>query len=171
MKYKNLILFFGFLFFFGCKDKSKEEVQYPRWIGDIGHNNAQDEEGFAPCNGEDAVFQYFNLADEPAFNGEKNLLVEYFKTQYETAPGQNQNGMIRIRFMVNCKGKAGRFRMIQSDNNYQEFSFAPEVTQQLMNLTKGIDRWKILYREESPLDYYFYLIFKIRDGQIEEILP
>ncbi|WP_339610225.1 hypothetical protein [uncultured Planktosalinus sp.] len=73
--------------------------------------------------------------------------------------------------MVNCEGKAGRFRVLQSDNEYRETKFDDAIVSQLENIIKGIEKWAILYSGETPVDYYMYLIFKITDGQLIEILP
>ena len=84
---------------------------------------------------------------------------------------KNQNGLIRIRFIVNCEGKAGRFRVLQSDYSYKEKEFNKEIVSQLLSITKQINNWEVLYKQENAVDYYMYLIFKITDGQLTEILP
>lgn len=65
----------------------------------------------------------------------------------------------------------GRFRVLQSDYDYQEKEFNEEIVSQLLSITKQINYWEILYKEKNPVDYYMYLIFKITDGQLTEILP
>tara|TARA_R110002020_G_scaffold444853_1_gene656494 strand:- start:2053 stop:2316 length:264 start_codon:yes stop_codon:yes gene_type:complete len=83
----------------------------------------------------------------------------------------DQNGFIRLRFIVNCEGKTGRFRVLQSDENFEEMEFDNKIVNQLVTITKGIEKWGIFYRQDDPIDYYMYLIFKIKDGQLTEILP
>ncbi|MDX1754292.1 MAG: hypothetical protein R3259_13955 [Salinimicrobium sediminis] len=73
--------------------------------------------------------------------------------------------------MVNCEGKADRFRILQADKDYNEIEFDERITNQLLEITKGIESWKVMYGHEIPVDYYFYLIFKIKNGRITEILP
>jgi hypothetical protein len=60
---------------------------------------------------------------------------------------------------------------LQSDYNYQEKNFNKEIVSQLLNITKEIENWEAFKRNEVPVDYYMYLIFKITDGQLTEILP
>jgi len=40
-----------------------------------------------------------------------------------------------------------------------------------MRITKSLSGWKILPNDEAPTDYYQYLIFKIKNGEIIEIMP
>lgn len=162
-----------FLTLWSCQTekKSAEKQEYLRWVGDIGQNDQIDELDFKVCNGDDKIFQYFNLGKGPVYSGEKSKVLNTFKSKYKPITGKNENGLIRIRFIVNCEGKAGRFRVLQSDYDYQETEFDEEIVSQLLNLTKGIDKWEVLHRNEVPVDYYMYLIFKITDGQLVEILP
>jgi hypothetical protein len=148
-----------------------EKQEYLRWVGDIEQNDQMDDPGFTVCKGDDQILQYFNLGQGPVYPGEKSKIINVFKTKYQPITGNNQNGLIRIRFIVNCEGKAGRFRVLQSDYNYQETKFDKKIVSQLVNITRGIENWEVLYREVVPADYYMYLIFKITNGQITEILP
>lgn len=156
------------LSFLSCQP---DKPNYLRWVGDIEHNTQMDDINFKVCNGDEQVFQYFNLGEGPVYSGEKSNILNTFKSNFKQVADNDENGLIRIRFIVNCEGKAGRFRVLQSDYNYQEKEFNNEITSQLLSITKQIDNWKILYNNEKPVDYYMYLIFKITDGQLIEILP
>jgi len=171
---KKIILIPIIIFFISCKSdkRTNNEKEYLRHVGDIKHDSLADNTNFKICNGDDYVFQYFNLGDGPVYAGEKPSLIKTFKTKYKPVLGGNQNGLIRIRFIVNCEGHAGRFRDLQSDSNFNETEFDDKIVSQLMEITEGIEAWKILYSDDNkPVDYYYYLIFKITNGQISEILP
>lgn len=159
--------------FWGCQTQktTSDTHDYLRWVGDIQHNNKIDATDFKVCNGEDDVLQYFNVGQGPIYLKEKSEIIETFKSKYKPIRNKKENGLIRIRFIVNCEGKAGRFRILQSDYDYKEKEFDPETVSQLLSITKGIEKWQILSRKEIPVDYYMYLIFKIVDGQLIEILP
>ncbi|OYX26588.1 MAG: hypothetical protein B7Z06_05410 [Flavobacteriales bacterium 32-35-8] len=171
---KVVIIIIALIFIpLGCKTESKFEnkKEYLRWVGDIEQNNEIDNSNFKVCNGDEKIFQYFNLGEGPRYNKEKTTILETFKVKYKPIKSKIQNGLIRIRFVVNCEGKAGRFRTLQSDYDYKEIEFDKRIVSQLIEITKEIDNWEILFRDEMPVDYYFYLIFKISDGRITEILP
>ncbi len=148
-----------------------EKKQYLRWVGDIESNKKMDKPDFKICNGDENVYQYFNVGQGPVYVGEKVRILDTFKEKYKPVSKKDQNGLIRIRFVVNCDGKAGRFRVIQSDYNYQKKEFDKSIVSQLLEITKGIEDWVVLEEKDTPVDYYMYLIFKITDGKIIEILP
>ncbi|MBD0823920.1 hypothetical protein [Aestuariibaculum marinum] len=171
MKKSFLILLLAILCNCQLEKKASLKGKYLRWVGDIEQNNQIDETEFKVCNGDDKILQYFNLGDGPIYTGEKSKILNTFKSKYQPISDKNQNGLIRIRFIVNCEGNAGRFRVLQSDYEYQEKEFDKEIVSQLLKITKGIENWHVFKRNEVPVDYYMYLIFKITDGQLTEILP
>ena len=159
--------------FWSCQTEKKvnEKQEYLRWVGDIEQDEQIDKLKFKACNGDDKILQYFNLGEGPIYSGEKSRILNTFKTNYKQITDRKENGLIRIRFIVNCEGKSGRFRVLQSDYYYQEKEFDKEIVSQLLNITKGIEDWEVYKRNEVPVDYYMYLIFKITNGQLTEILP
>ncbi len=169
--YLAIILLFSILC--GCQTEKKvsEKQEYLRWVGDIEQNDQIDDLSFEVCNGDDKILQYFKLGEGPVYNGEKSKVLNTFKSNYKPISDKKENGLIRIRFIVNSKGKAGRFRVLQSGYDYQEKQFNQKIVSQLLNITKGIENWEVFYRNEVPVDYYMYLIFKIKNGQLTEILP
>lgn len=162
-----------FLFLSACHSQKviSENNDYLRWVGDIAYSKEIDKTDFLVCNGDDEIVQYFNISDGPMYFGEKSSLVQTFNEKFEPIIDSTQNGLIRLRFIVNCKGEAGRYRILQSDTNYQEFTFDNRITDQLAQITKEIVKWQILYKDQTPADYYFYLVFKIKNGALNEILP
>ena len=173
MKKSFLAIILLFSIFWGCQTEKKvnEKEEYLRWIGDIGQNDQIDKTEFKVCNGDDKILQYFNLGEGPVYSGEKSKILKIFKSKCKPITDKDENGLIRIRFVVNCESKAGRFRVLQSDYDYQEKEFDKKIVSQLLNITKGIENWELFKRNEVPVDYYMYLIFKITDGQLTEILP
>lgn len=171
---KTITLILIICFFFSCKSDKKTiyKKEYLRHVGDILKDSLTDNINFKVCHGDDNVFQYFNLGYGPVYAGEKSTLLNTFKTKYKPVIDKNQNGLIRIRFIVNCEGQAGRFRILQSDTDFNETEFDEKIISQLIDITKNIGEWVILLNNnKQPVDYYFYLIFKINNGQITEILP
>lgn len=174
-KMKKTLIAISFLFSIisSCQSEKKveEKQEYLRWVGDIEQNDKIDKLDFKVCNGDDKILQYFNLGEGPLYSGEKSTILKTFKSKYKPSVDNSQNGLIRIRFIINCEGKAGRFRVLQSDYDYQEIEFDKRIVSQLVDITKGIENWQICYRSDIPVDYYMYFIFKITDGQLTEILP
>jgi len=146
------------------------DSKYLRWVGDSVSNVAIDTLGFQICSSEYFVKQYFHFDKGLQYKGEKKKLVALFKDKYIPVD-IDQSGWIRIRFIVNCKGETGRFRIIESDLNYQERNFDQRITNQLLNITQSLDGWEIQTKNNKPKDYYQYLIFKIINGDLIEIMP
>ena len=166
-----IYLILASLLILGCSNQSESTSKaYLRWVGDIEHDSLTDGTNFELCNGDENVFQYFNIGEGLQYDGEKKAIRNIFSEKYKPVK-INQSGWVRIRFIVNCKGKTNRFRIIGSDTNYQVMKFDNSITNQLLDITKGLEGWKILMRQENPIDYYQYLIFKIDKGQIVDILP
>lgn len=166
---KKLIPIFVLLGFWSCSQE-QEESAYLRWIGDIPHNETTDQ-GFTLCHNEGDVMQYFHTVNDndQQYEGEKPALEKSIRAQYKPVE-TDQSGWIRIRFIVNCKGETGRFRIISSDFNYEEMTFDAAITDQLLAIAKSLDGW-IPQPKENPRDFYKYLTFTIEQGNLTQILP
>ncbi len=173
MKYFPLLIFA--LLLSSCKGQEEvqktEKKEYLRWVDDIAFDPLLDDSTFVLCNGEDRVYQYFNDSKGMLYKGGKPLIDSAFAKNYRPKKSWGDTGLVRIRFIVNCKGQADRFRLLTSDFNYQPKEFDKRITIQLMEITKSLDGWETMYLRETPVDYYQYLLFKIVDGQIINILP
>lgn len=86
-------------------------------------------------------------------------------------PDIKENGIVRIRFVVNCEGKTGMFEVLELDNNYKEKKFATDIPQQLLKITQDLEDWLPGVRNEESVDAYKFLTFKIKDSEITEIFP
>lgn len=153
-----------------CASEKSTGQKYLRWVGDIENDAALDDASFDLCHGENNVKQYFNTSQGMKFEGEKISLDRYFHERY-TPIAVQESGWVRIRFIINCQGKTGRFRLMQADENYKERNFDKRISDQLLALTKSLKGWEIQILDGESIDYYQYLTFKINRGNIEKILP
>lgn len=157
------------LIFGSCTiQQDQSQNAYPDHVGDIASDEGLDDPDFKVCN-EKGIYQYYNFGKGLQYKGEKPKIEEHFKTFVSEA--EKQSGYVTIRFVVNCTGATGRFRIQQMDTNYQEATFLPETIDQLLTLTKRLDGWVIGDYNGMVRDYYQYLTFKIQEGQLTEILP
>ncbi len=152
------------------QEKSMAKSDYPNRVGDIEYNPETDKQDFELCY-EKHIFQYYNTGEGLEYVGEKIAIEKIFKEKYKSDIISKETGLIRINFVVSCKGKTDRFRLIAMDENYNEKVFLKSITDQLLSITKNLNGWKVKKYGEESIDYYQYLIFKIKDGQLEEILP
>jgi hypothetical protein len=152
------------------QEKTEIKSEHPNYVGDIEFNSASDNKDFELCNSKH-IFQYFNIGDGLLYQGEKLAIEKEFAKKYKSEIIKNETGLIRINFVVNCKGKIDRFRLLSMGENYKEKTFVNSITEQLMSITKSLKGWKGKKYKENEIDYYQYLIFKIENGQLKEILP
>lgn len=164
--FKCLFLFPLFVF---SQQKETNSV-YPNYVGDIKFDKELDNENFELCF-DKHIFQYFNDSNGLEYEGEKLAIENEFLKEFKTKYSANETGLIRINFVVNCKGQTDRFRLIAMDENYKEKEFDKTITEQLLKITKGLKGWKGKQKKGNNIDYYQYLIFKIENGQLKEILP
>lgn len=155
-----------------CKSQSESaSSEYPRWIEDIAFDEKLDNPDFEVCHGEDQVIQYFNLGDNIDIVGEKHYINEMFKEHYDPSLAKKESGLVRIRFLVNCKGETDRYRLLTGSLDYEEVVLDSSITDQLMAITKSLKGWKPKLQGEDPVDFYQFLVFRIIDGEIFKIMP
>jgi len=159
------------LFCCGTKTEGPEENQYLRWVDDIPFDPSRDSQEFKICHGEDSVLQYFNNGLGLEYEGEKYAIKRAFKEHYDEEIVKKENGLIRIRFIVNCNGETGRFRLIAMDENYNKKEFDSSITNQILQISKDLNGWQPMVIGDLTGDYYQYLIFKIEQGRVTKILP
>ena len=152
-------------------ENQSEKQHYFRHIGDSEYIDELDDPDFELCYGDEEVYQYFNNSEGLEYEGEKIAIIEQFKKEYNTEQVKKESGLIRIRFIVNCKGETDRFRLIGRDSYYEDKVFDSSITTQILSITKSLKGWKSKILDGNSIDYYQYLIFKLKDGQIIEILP
>lgn len=148
----------------------QSKAEYQPNVGDIAFDPSLDEPDFKICYAPE-IFQYYNFGKGLQYKGEKIAIIRHFRAKYKGNEFRNIHGYITIRFIVNCEGKTGRFRLQGMDNNYNEATFPTALITQLLDLTKALEGWTPASYEETKMDYYQYLTFKIENGDIKEILP
>lgn len=165
------ILFVILLFpaLFNCQAEG-QSLQYPDQIGDIEFDPTTDKKDFSLCSARH-IFQYFNDSNGLQYKGEKIEINKMFFSQYKNQNIPNETGLIRIRFVVNCKGETDRFRTMGMNEKYKPKTFSSKITAQLMNITKSLNGWNLKKIQNHDVDYYQYLIFKIENGNLIEIMP
>lgn len=163
-----VIAILGVLLFTECGEFSGSLSR--GWVGDIIVDPELDDPAFSVCDEHD-IYQYHNFSNGFQYQGEKYALEQKIRSGYATIKAAGETGLVRIRFVVNCQGESGRFRIMGMDDNYNPKVFDRAILDQLLGITKALDGWKIQRENGAPKDYYQYLIFKLKDGELQEILP
>ncbi|CAA7385897.1 hypothetical protein [Chryseobacterium fistulae] len=169
MKLKYIIYFFILFPCLICCQTFEKVAKYNQYVGDIKFDENLDDPYFKICNPED-TYQYFNGLKGFEYQGEKSAIEERLR-ELNIRGSKNTNGYIIIRFLINCEGKPGLFRMMQMNLDYKEKEIDSLLGIQLLKFTKLLDGWSVKRINNREIDYYQYLTYKIKDGQIIEILP
>jgi hypothetical protein len=133
-------------------------------VGDIPFDAAIDNPAFELID-EDNILPYNTICGF-YIEGERYAVLNYFRENVRLDTIKGATGYITIRFIVNHKGQTDRFRVYEMDNNYKTCYFPSGIKDSLLTATKRLDGWITLDK-----DYYQYILFKMKDGQIETILP
>lgn len=150
--------------------ETKNQKEYFNDLGEIRFDGELDDRNFKVCH-EDLTIPFNYGGFGLVYEGEKRKLVETIKEKFNYPKTKGQTGFITIRFIINCEGKTGRFRVIEMDLNLKAKKFDNNISNQILNITKGLDGWKSLERWKKAWDVQQYLTFKFEDGIITDILP
>lgn len=152
-----------------CSENKKQEP-YFNDLGEIPFDNQLDDKNFNVCH-EDLTMTFNYAGFGLVYEGEKRQIINTFKDKFKYPETKGQTGFITVRFIINCEGETGRFRVIEMDLNLKAKRFDKNISNQILNITKGLDGWKPLDRWEKVWDVQQYLTFKFEDGVITDILP
>ncbi len=162
------------LLVFGC---SPTPPDYPTHdIGYINPENTEDAtEVFKPCDSTESIIQYYNtntIDDAPAYyEGGPKAIRKYILENYPQLNLHQDSGMLTIRFVINCQGQTGYFEVFENDLDFQPTSLNAHTREQLLKITRELNAWKANFHQGSYRDSYMYLIYRIENGKITEILP
>jgi hypothetical protein len=90
---------------------------------------------------------------------------------YKKPENCTQSGFLTVRFIVNCRGEAVAFHVYEIDENYQDRPFDTIISTQLLDFVKKLGDWKIGAYKDKTYNYYAYLCFKIKNGNLETVAP
>ena len=144
------------------EDKFTHSAEY------INPEKALLNEGFEVCN-EDFIVQYYNPQSATYSQG-KNGLRKFIMSHYKNENYTN-SGYLNIRFVINCKGQAGRYVIHENNLDLEPTSFNKDLVDQLFNLTTELKDWNPNYTHDAFRDSYMYISYRIEHGNITEILP
>ncbi|MFM7429088.1 MAG: hypothetical protein KA713_06600 [Chryseotalea sp. WA131a] len=147
-----------------CK---KAENKYLHSVGYIDPATSLGDKDFKTCS--DMIFEYYNSEPDAGYKHGKNILRDSVKTKYNYKG--NDSGYLTFRFVVNCKGLAGRYQIVENDLDFKPKQLNQDLVQHLFTITQELKDWKQLVWEKEPRDYYMYITYKLQDGKIIEILP
>ncbi|MEM7297737.1 MAG: hypothetical protein AAF391_05665 [Bacteroidota bacterium] len=151
-------------------DKRADHGQYR--VAYIDPNESiSDDTNFALCDHIINVADYYNSTPDGRYIHGKRAMLDSIYANLDKSKLFDQNGSLVFRFVVNCEGKAGRFIAEGYDVSYQPMEFETETIEHLLGLLQRLEDWRPVVIREEANDAYFYINFKIENGEIIDILP
>lgn len=83
------------------------------------------------------------------------------------------SGYVTFRFIIDCEGIMSRVLVQQTDENYKPFHFQKEFVNDLYSFLKTMRLWKTNIQVENlkNINYVSFISFKIKNGEIVNIIP
>ncbi len=143
--------------------------KYQHEIGFISSDESVSPALFKVCDSL-KVFQYYNSFPNGGYKFSKRKLRKAIeKIVVDATPA---DGYTVSRFVISCQGRAGRLTVSQYDLNLREVKpdnqFARQITDILLSDTLT---WQPVKIQGTPMDTYMYVMVKINDGKLQDILP
>lgn len=142
--------------------------KYQDYVGFLSPKNRDFSPSFEPCNS-NLPYGYYSNAGFETFKKGKNSFKQYIKSNFKNKH-YTDSGILNLRFIINCKSEVGNMEVNQLNKDYQLTNLNSDLVEELIQLTVLQENWTIA-SNESKNDYYMYLIFRIENGKITEILP
>jgi len=143
---------------------------YENQVGYISNNNTLGDKDFKVCL-EEHLFPFYYGRKPASFTFGKDSIRRYFDEQYSNQGVINESGYITIRFIINCKGEAGRYEILQIGKDYKKKIFNQALVDHLFTLTRNLKDWNPIELRDTKFDSFIHMTFKIENGELLEILP
>lgn len=134
-------------------------------VGDISFNKEIDSPTFKICN-EKKILQYYSVKSNYK-NGRRAIKKEIWKTIENLT--FEKSGFITFRFIINCKGETGRFRIKTINSELKTQEFDAQKIKTLQNTIEKLKNWNAGIMDDKTFDSYYVLNFKIEKGKITDI--
>jgi hypothetical protein len=139
--------------------------QLGKRVGDIHFDSNLDSTDFSLCD-EGKVFQYYSIGTE--YRGGKKTIKEQLQPIIQTN-GFPTNGLLTVRFVVNCHGEAGYFRTKMIDPSLNDVEVSSVAMNHLHSLISGLKDWVPGQVQGKARDSYVQISFKLEQGKVTDI--
>ncbi|EGV43753.2 hypothetical protein BZARG_1207 [Bizionia argentinensis JUB59] len=150
------------------KYKHIPQEKYTHSVEYINPETALLSDGFEVCN-ENYIVPYYTSKNATYSKG-KNGLRKFILSNYENK-NYSDSGYLNIRFVINCKGEAGRYVIHENNLDLEPKQFNKDLVDQLFQITTQLKTWNPNYSYNDYRDSYMYISYRIEHGEITEIIP
>lgn len=161
----------GVIGFFYYQYDWKYEVNSEKYHHDVGYLSPENRD-FSPNFKRCSDYRprgYYSSIGFNIFDNNKAHFKRFFQSNFKSSH-YTDSGMLNLRFIINCKGEVGDMEVNQLNNDYQLTEMNNDLVEEIIQLTAKKENW-VISNNKSNNDKYMYLIFRLEDGKITEILP
>jgi hypothetical protein len=118
-----------------------------------------------------AIYYYQVKAKYPVSSS--TLLTEARSFMAKKGSSVEGSGYVTFRFFINCKGTMSRVQVLQTDENYNTTHFPKEYVNGLYSYLQTLDKWPNQFEVQQlkNITYIAFISFKLKNGQIDNIIP
>ncbi len=149
------------------KGSKKNNQKYPHHIGYLDPSNPDMDKEFRRCNPDVLPYGFYSSAFKYAFKNNPTQFKESIIPRFNKESTFSDSGFLGIRFLIDCKGNIGDYEINELNLDYKKTDFEKDMVDGLLHLCLNKEHWK----GSKNVDTYMYLILKIENGQILEIIP
>ena len=151
---------------------AKVNLQYNRkhqgHIGYLDPENPDAHPNYQRCS-EKLPIGFYHSAAPHIYKDGKGKFRKFIQSNYINK-GYKDNGFLNFRFLIDCNGHIGDIETNQLNTDFEYTALSPGLVEQLYELSFRKEHWNQLAHQEAR-DMYMYLIYKIENGEVAEIIP
>ncbi len=144
------------------------DYNYEDQVGFLSPSNPDYSKGFKRCS-PGLPFGFYSSSTPAIYKENKGKFRKFIYANFNEN-NFDDNGMLNLRFIINCNGEIGDVEVNELNRDFEKIDLNDLLVDQLKALSFRKDNWNFNLIEK-PLDYYMYLIFRIENGKVVDILP
>ncbi len=148
---------------------SVNDKKYPHQIGYLYPDNKDFSENFERCSEKKPIGFFDSATRYGVYKGGKRTFQKFILNNFKNED-YSDTGFLNLRFIINCKGEIGDMEINELDTNLERATLDKNLVDHIIDISVQKKHWHIMDLDE-PRDTYMYLIYKIENGAITEILP
>ncbi|MEM1259459.1 MAG: hypothetical protein AAGC45_06120 [Bacteroidota bacterium] len=149
------------------KSQDDNLAGYPDHIGYLDASNPDMDIEFNRCNPDLLPVGFYSSSFKTAFSANPSTFKKIIKQKFNAQYDYDDSGFVMIRFIIDCNGNIGDYEVNSLNKDYKRTAFSNDLVNILIDLCLDKKHW----RGRKDIDTYMYLILKIQNGQVLEIIP
>ena len=169
---RSSIYFLSFLFILACSREPAASTAYEipsrnHDLSYIPYDADLDNPDYIVCDST-RIGSGRNRLQYPGGNKQLREVIQD-QYQYQSAYAA-YNGYIMIRFLVNCEGTSGRYRVEALNLDFSRAEAPPGLVNHTKEIIKNLDAWVKVKNPNGKEEYSKFINLKIENGQIQHVL-